>query len=165
VVHSEHDATETGIIVDEHMRTSVPGLFAAGDAAQAIDPLSGRHHVVALWASARRQGRTAGINMAGVHAEDPGCVACNIQKVGDLLFASAGSIEEYDRLDLRSEGDGLAARAYRDGRLTGFNLLGSAASAGPLACALARRVDVDAAEANASTAWARRGTWTSSNAG
>ena len=69
--------TETGIIVDEHMRTSVPGLFAAGDAAQAIDPLSGRHHLVALWASARRQGRTAGSNMAGYARRGSGL--CRLQ--------------------------------------------------------------------------------------
>ena len=89
----------------------MPGLLAAGDVAQAPDPLSGRHQVVALWASARRQGRTAGRNMAGVHAEDAGCVPCNIQKVGDLLFASAGSLQEYDRLEVRPEAT--ACRPWR----------------------------------------------------
>ena len=157
--------TEIGIIVDEHMRASVPGLFAAGDVAQALDPLSGRHHVVALWANARRQGRAAGRNMAGLHAEEAGCISCNIQKVGDLLFASAGSLQEYDRLDVRSESDGLCTLAYRGGRLAGFNLLGSGAPAGPLTCALARRTDVNVAEAAAATEWARRITWMSSNAG
>ena len=157
--------TETGIVVDEHMMTSVPGLFAAGDVAQAIDPLSGLHRVVALWASARRQGRTAGRNMAGLHAEDAGCVSCNVQMVGDLLFASAGSIREYDRLDLRPESGGLAAWAYQDGRLAGFNLIGDAAPAGPLACALARRIDVNVADATSAAEWARRITWMSSNAG
>jgi NADPH-dependent 2,4-dienoyl-CoA reductase/sulfur reductase-like enzyme len=156
---------DVGIIVDEHMRTSVPGLLAAGDVAQAIDPLSGRHQVVALWASARRQGRTAGRNLAGLHAEDAGCVSCNIQKVGDLLFASAGSLQEYDRLEVRPASGGLSSLAYRDGRLAGFNLLGGAAPAGPLACALARGTDVNAAEAAAATEWARRIAWMSSNAG
>ncbi len=156
--------TEAGILVDEHMRTSVPGLFAAGDVAQAIDPLSGRHRVVALWANARRQGRTAGRNMAGLHAEDAGCVSCNIQKVGDLLFASAGSLREYDRLDVRPESGGLATLAYRDGRLAGFNLVGGAAPAGPLACALARGTDVNLAEGASAAEWARKIAWMSSNA-
>ncbi len=133
--------------------------------AQAPDPLSGRHQVVALWASARRQGRTAGRNLAGVHAEDAGCISCNIQKVGDLLFASAGSLQEYDRLEVRPASDGLSTLAYRDGRLAGFNLLGSAAPAGPLACALARGTNVNAAEAASAAEWARRIAWMSSNAG
>jgi nitrite reductase (NADH) large subunit len=161
---SEVDA-EAGLIVDEHLMTSVPGLYAAGDVAQAIDPLSGSHQVVALWANARRQGRTAGRNLAGLHAEDPGCVSCNIQKVGDLLFASAGSMQEYDRLDVRPESGGLTAWAYRDGRLAGFNLLGDASPAGPLACALARGRSVNMAEAASAAGWARRIAWMSSNAG
>ena len=156
--------TETGIIVDEHMQTSAPGLFAAGDVAQALDPLSGRHRVVALWANARRQGRTAGRNMAGLHAEDAGCVSCNVQKLGDLLFASAGSLREYDRLEVRPEGDGSSALAYREGRLAGFNLLGHAGHAGPLTCAIARGTDINLAEGASATDWARRIAWTSSNA-
>jgi NADPH-dependent 2,4-dienoyl-CoA reductase/sulfur reductase-like enzyme len=156
--------TETGIIVDEHMQTSVPGLFAAGDVAQAIDPLSGRYRVVALWSNARRQGRTAGRNMAGLHAEDAGCVSCNVQKFGDLLFASAGSLREYDRLEVRPEGKGSAAMAYREGRLVGFNLLGYVGHAGPLTFAIARGTDLNPAEGAAATDWARRIAWTSSNA-
>jgi len=156
--------TDAGIVVDEHMKTNVPGLFAAGDVAQALDPLSGRHEVVALWASARRQGRTAGRNMAGLHAEDPGCTSCNIQKVGDLLFASGGSSREYDSLDARVGGGGLSTLAYREGRLTGFNLVGGAAAAGPLACALVRGTDVNVADGASATQWARRIAWMRSSA-
>jgi NADPH-dependent 2,4-dienoyl-CoA reductase/sulfur reductase-like enzyme len=157
-------ATGIGLLVDEHLRTSAEGLYAAGDVAQAINPLSGDHEVVALWANARRQGRVAGLNMAGVHAEYPGNLPYNITKVGDLLFASAGSMRESDALDLDAKGSGVTACAYRDGRLTGFNVVGAAIVAGPLVHALARGCDVRVSDAGSASEWARRVTWTSLNA-
>jgi NADPH-dependent 2,4-dienoyl-CoA reductase/sulfur reductase-like enzyme len=157
-------ATGVGLIVDEHLRTSAEGLYAAGDVAQALNPLTGRHEVVALWANARRQGRVAGANMAGVHAEYPGNLPHNVTKVGDLLFASAGSVRDHDALDLDSRDGGLAACAYKDGRLAGFNVVGAAIDAGPLVQALARGCDVRVSETGSASDWARRVTWTSLNA-
>lgn len=157
-------AADTGLIVDEHMQTSVPDLFAAGDVAQAFDPVSGAHEVVALWSNARRQGRVAGLNMAGVHAEHPGSIPCNIQHVGGLLFASGGSMRECDKFDVRSNGHGLTALAFKGGRLAGFNLLGDVRSAGPLVQALARGAGTSGPDADTAEAWMKRITWTSVNA-
>ena len=103
--------------------------------------------------------------MAGMRGEDPGCVACNVQRIGDIVFASAGSLADCDRVDLLDEDGGLAALAYREGRLAGFNLVGGAATAGPLVCALNRGIDLEAATRVPAAHWARRLTWTSSNAG
>src|SRR5688500_10244115 len=50
---------DDGIIVDEHLRTSDPDIFAAGDIAHAFNPRLGRHIRVEHWANARRQGVTA----------------------------------------------------------------------------------------------------------
>ena len=156
---------EAGLAVDRHMATTAPGLFAAGDLAQTIDPMTGVGHVVASWATARRQGRVAGRTMAGVPTEDPGCIACNVQRIGDIVFASAGSSADCDRVDLLDEDGGLAALAYRDGRLAGFNMIGGRAAPGPLVCALNRRIDLNAATRAVAAHWARRVTWTSSTAG
>jgi NADPH-dependent 2,4-dienoyl-CoA reductase/sulfur reductase-like enzyme len=156
---------DMGLLVDEHMETSATGLYAAGDVAQALNPLTGRHEVVALWANARRQGRVAGLNMAGAHAEYSGNLPYNITKVGRLLFASAGTVREPDVVDLDETGDGVAACAYKDGRLTGFNMVGAALQAGPLLHALARGCDVRVSEAGSASDWARRVTWTRLNAG
>ncbi len=57
--------TERGIVVDEFMQTSAPDIFAAGDVAQVYDPRAGRAVLDVLWPVARRQGQTAGYNMAG----------------------------------------------------------------------------------------------------
>jgi NADPH-dependent 2,4-dienoyl-CoA reductase/sulfur reductase-like enzyme len=157
-------ATGAGLIVDEHMETSSPGLYAAGDVAQALNPLSGDHEVVALWPNARRQGRVAGLNMAGVHAEYPGNLPYNITHVGDLLFASAGSMREAEALELDSGGRGLTACAFKDGRFIGFNIVGGAVAAGPLLHALARAPGVRVSDTDSASEWARRVTWTSLNA-
>ena len=61
---------DDGIVVDEHLRTSDPDIFAAGDIAHAYNPRLGRHIRVEHWANARRQGATAGKAMLGQDAVD-----------------------------------------------------------------------------------------------
>jgi NADPH-dependent 2,4-dienoyl-CoA reductase/sulfur reductase-like enzyme len=56
---------DRGILVDEHLQTNDPDVFAAGDVAQVFDPLSGRAVLDSLWNPARDQGQVAGMNMAG----------------------------------------------------------------------------------------------------
>jgi NADPH-dependent 2,4-dienoyl-CoA reductase/sulfur reductase-like enzyme len=56
---------ERGILVDEYLQTSAADIFAAGDAAQILDPQSGQYHLDSLWTTARDQGRAAGGIMAG----------------------------------------------------------------------------------------------------
>lgn len=56
---------DDGIVVDEHLETSVPGIYAAGDVANARHPLYGRRLRVEHWANALNQGTTAGANAAG----------------------------------------------------------------------------------------------------
>jgi 3-phenylpropionate/trans-cinnamate dioxygenase ferredoxin reductase subunit len=61
---------DNGIMVDEHLRTSDPNIFAAGDVANAYNPRLGRHLRVEHWANARRQGATAGKTMLGQDTVD-----------------------------------------------------------------------------------------------
>jgi 3-phenylpropionate/trans-cinnamate dioxygenase ferredoxin reductase component len=61
---------DNGIVVDEHLRTSDPDIFAAGDVAHAYNPRLGRHTRVEHWANARRQGVTAAKAMLGHDAVD-----------------------------------------------------------------------------------------------
>ena len=64
-----------GVMVDEHLRSSDPDIFAAGDLAETWDPVAGRHTMEVLWSSAVEKGRVAGVNMAtpaGERAREPG---------------------------------------------------------------------------------------------
>ena len=58
------------IMVDEHLRTSDPDIYAAGDVASAYNPRLDRHLRVEDWANARRQGATAAKAMLGQEAVD-----------------------------------------------------------------------------------------------
>ena len=57
--------TDRGILIDHEFRTNIREVFAAGDAAQAYDPVSGLFHVATNWNNAVEQGKLAGAFMAG----------------------------------------------------------------------------------------------------
>jgi NADPH-dependent 2,4-dienoyl-CoA reductase/sulfur reductase-like enzyme len=87
---------ERGAIrVDQRMRTSVEGVWAAGDCAESLHLVSGRPTYVALGTVANKQGRVAGINLAGAdagrgYAVFPGVVGTAITKIGAVEVARTG---------------------------------------------------------------------------
>jgi 3-phenylpropionate/trans-cinnamate dioxygenase ferredoxin reductase component len=58
-------AVDNGILVDEHLQTSDPAVFAAGDVANAWHPFYGERIRVEHWANALNQGPAAARNMLG----------------------------------------------------------------------------------------------------
>ncbi len=95
-------AVDGGIVVDEHLETSVPGIFAAGDVAAAWHPLFERRIRVEHWDNARRQGRAAGRNMLGM-SEPYVRVPYFYSDQYDLSMEYAGSAPEWDRVVFRGD--------------------------------------------------------------
>ena len=56
---------DNGVIVDERLESNAPGVFAAGDVANARNPFYGRHLRVEHWANALNQGPAAARSMLG----------------------------------------------------------------------------------------------------
>jgi len=79
--------TDKGVVVDEHLQTSNPDIFAAGDVAECQGQLYG------IWTAAMDQGRLAGQNLAGETVTYQGTVMANTLKVVGIDLASAGDID------------------------------------------------------------------------
>ena len=57
--------TDRGILVDAHLRTSVPNVYAAGDCAQHRQPAAGEVPIEQLWYTGRMQGETVAHTICG----------------------------------------------------------------------------------------------------
>jgi len=83
-----------GVLVDDTMQTSVPGVYAAGDVAEAPDLFSGRHLVAAIQPNAADQARVAALNMAGgagkSAARMKGVLAINVLDSMGMISSSFG---------------------------------------------------------------------------
>lgn len=87
---------DLGILVDEHMETSVSGIYAAGDVAEFIDIARESRWVNALWPEAVNQGRIAGMNMAGRKVAYPGSLSRNVMRIFDFDIMTGGLVNPPD---------------------------------------------------------------------
>jgi NADPH-dependent 2,4-dienoyl-CoA reductase/sulfur reductase-like enzyme len=83
---------ERGILADEYLRTSAPDVFAAGDVAQVFDSYSGQSVLDTLWGTARSQGYTAGLNMAGSSTRYEKSVPFNVTRLAGLTTTIIGTV-------------------------------------------------------------------------
>ncbi len=81
------------VIVDEHMRTSDPHVYAVGDSVQVTDTVTGEPVVVPLAGPANRQGRIAADHIAGRPSAYTSTQGTGIVKVFELTAGMTGATE------------------------------------------------------------------------
>jgi len=95
-------AVDNGVLVDEHLQTSAPGVFAAGDVANAHHPLLGERIRVEHWANALHQGPVAAQAMLGRTAVYDN-VPYFFSDQYDVGMEYAGHARDWDRVVLRGD--------------------------------------------------------------
>lgn len=100
LLHGTPISAGRAILTDEHCRTSVANVYAAGDCAAVFDALFGKHRVLDHWDNAIVTGRLAGRNMAGI---DERYAAVNnfFSDVFELSLNGWGDARHLDRRLLR----------------------------------------------------------------
>ncbi len=117
-----------GVVVDDHLRSSVANVYAAGDVAEGRDLVTGQPDVHAIEPTAMEHGRVVGANMAGRDVAYRGSLLMNIVEVCHLDVASFGRWDDpAAELMLAIDPDRPAYRKllWHGDRLTGAMILGA----------------------------------------
>ena len=117
-----------GVLTDEHLQTSVPGIYAAGDCAEAFDKVSGKTIVSAIQPNAAEQARVAALNMVGQKTSLKGVTQINVLDTLGMISSSFGDWQgvpggEHVELTDTATGRHLSLQ-FKDDVLVGCNSVG-----------------------------------------
>jgi nitrite reductase (NADH) large subunit len=126
-----------GITTDLCGRSSVPGIFAAGDCAESMDPLTGGPSISGIWPVAYETGRAAGSAAVGVERPSGGALRMNTARFFEVSLISIGEVRQERLTDATAEilvnREGVYRKlVYLQGRLAGALLYGDISGAGSL---------------------------------
>ena len=121
-----------GVLTDECLQTSVPGIYAAGDCAEAFDKVSGKTIVSAIQPNAAEQARVAALNMVGQRTGLKAVTQINVLDTLGLISTSFGNWEgvpDGDHVELtdRSANGGMGRHLslqFKDDVMVGCNSVG-----------------------------------------
>ena len=117
-----------GVLTDECMQTNVPGIYAAGDCAEAFDNVSGKTIVSAIQPNAAEQARVAALNMVGQSTTLKGVTQINVLDTLGLISTSFGNWQgvdggEHVELTDQAAGKHLSLQ-FKDDIMVGCNSVG-----------------------------------------
>ena len=111
---------DDGIAVDDRFRTAIPDVYAAGDVARFVDPLSGRRRRIEHWSNANYQGGEVGRILAGADGGYDTVSTFFTESFGLTLKVFGDLTRHDDRITRGSFAGGDAIVFYLDhGRLVG----------------------------------------------
>jgi NADPH-dependent 2,4-dienoyl-CoA reductase/sulfur reductase-like enzyme len=93
---------DNGIVVDEHLQTSHPDIYAGGDVANYMDPVFGKRRRVEHWGHAEYCGQLAALNMTGT-SQKYDLLTYVWSDIFDLHIEFAGDETECDRILVRGK--------------------------------------------------------------
>ena len=82
------------IKVNEKMETSIPDIYAVGDAVQIKNSITGQDAVIPLAGPANKQGRIVADNIFGLNSEYKGSQGSSVIKIFDMTIATTGINEQ-----------------------------------------------------------------------
>ena len=85
------------IVVNDRMETSVPDIYAVGDAVQVKNFVTGEGDLIALAGLANKQGRIVADNICGIDSRYGGSQGSSVLKIFDLTAATTGVSEKKAR--------------------------------------------------------------------
>ncbi len=138
---------ERGVITDEYLSTSVPGVYAAGDVIENRELVHGNRAVSALWSNAQEMGRIAGTNAAGGAIRYDGFLSVrNASDIHGLAVVSAGAVDEGQdgyEVFVHREGERYRKIVYDGERIIGALFIGDIREAGIFANLIKNRVIIE----------------------
>lgn len=136
-----------GVAVDDQMRTNIPGIFAAGDVAEARDFFSSHKGLNPILPNAVLQGKIAGSNMVDKKADHEGSLPMNTFNFFGHLAVSIGKVmpSEGDEMFVEKDSSSGYYRKIicRAGRLLGATFLDSDVNAGVFQYLIKKKVNIN----------------------
>ncbi len=140
-----HIKTNRGILTNEHLETSAPDVWAAGDVTEFNDLILEEQIQQVSWTNSHMQGKTAGLNMVGTH--EPFKLVSSYTSHGfGMVIGFVGDIRTTPAREIITRGSAEVGSYGRiilkNNRIIGATLINHMQDAGPLAKLVEQQTNV-----------------------